>query len=146
MREHNESMSTDPIRESRRITAEVIRDVARTSGRSITISGQEVPAHKLLGDATLVGALLKIGLFSVGAQPFSDMRLESFGGRTAGTPMPTVPTAMIAMSFGYALKVGGKSKEEIVLWARRIEKRLGSIPLDPVLMSEIASLAAEEES
>lgn len=136
----------DQVRESRRVTALVIRDMAQRDPVRIAVSGRLIPVADLLGDPQVVGALLKIGLFSIGAQTFSDMRMESFGGRTEAQPMESVPAGLIGMAFSYALRVtkDGADKSDVRRHAKRIEKVFGPVPLDPILMSEIAALAREE--
>lgn len=137
----------DPVRESRRIAAEVVLEVVGKSDAVIHLDGRPVPVTALMTDQQIVSALMKIGLFSVGAQSFSDMRKASFGGRTAAPPMESVPVALITMAFSYAVKVIGKeaTKETVRRDAARIERAFGAIPLDPMLMSEIATAAARQE-
>lgn len=136
----------DQVRESRRVTALVIRDMATRDPIRIMVGGKPFPVPDLLGDPQVIGALLKIGLFSIGAQSFSDMRLDGFGGRTQAEPMENVPAALIGMAFSYALKSTKDETDKVELRkrARRIEKVFGPVPLDPILMSEIAALATKE--
>lgn len=134
----------DEIRQSRRMTASIMLELAEKNNVNISFDGHSVPARTWMSDSQLVGALLKIGLFSVGAQSFSDMKLASFGGRTAGTAMPAIPVAMVALSFHYALRVCDKDKAAIMKHARRIERAFGPVNMDPILMSEIASLMNEK--
>lgn len=134
----------DQVRESRRVTARVISDMARRSSARIRIGERSFRIHELLDDPQLVGALLKIGLFSIGAQSFSDMKMEGFGGRTEPDPMIGIPAGLIGLAFCYALRVtgDGADKDDVRRQAKRIEKVFGPVPLDPILMSEIAALAA----
>lgn len=136
---------SDAARESRRLTAEVLLDVAKTKNKRITIGDGQSMLVNLFDDEALIGSLLKIALFSVGAQGFSDMTQASAGPRAKGAPLDVIPTGMIALSFGYAIQVTPEEKTEILKHARRLERRFGPIPLDPHLMSEIASLAREQE-
>lgn len=123
----------------------MIVEMANASQKTIRVNGTPLLVGQLLQDAQLIGALLKIGLFSVGAQSFSDMRMESFGGRTEAAPMKSVPVAMIGLAFSYALKVSPEKKEDILKESRRLEYHFGPIPLDSILMSELASLTQSKD-
>lgn len=146
MTQPTKNTDSDPVKESRRIAARVMIDMASQNGRTVSIEGKEIPIVKLMHDSQLIGAFLKIGLFSAGAQSFSDMRMQSFGGRTEAQPMESVPVSMIGFAFLYALQVSPKRKEDILKEARRIEHYFGPVPLDSILMSELASLTRAEEN
>lgn len=139
---------TDEIRNSRKVAALIIRDMAARDNINIFVSGQSIPILQLLDDSVLMSSLLKIGLFSIGAQSFSDMSGESFGGRTKAEPMLHIPSAMVGIAFSYALRAmpSEPSKEHIRAESDRIEKVFGRVPLDPILMSEIAAMAREENN
>ncbi len=143
----NSAEFEDPVRESRRVAAKVLMEVVRKSEAVLHLEGHPVPIHRLMGDQQVVAALMKIGLFSVGAQSFADMRMESFGGRTAAPPMASVPVSLIAMAFNYAMKVVGPeaTKDSLRKDAAKIERAFGAISLDPILMSEISALATQQE-
>lgn len=137
----------DDVRKDRKVVAMLLLDTARNISTSVMIGEKKLLLPQLMGDQQLMAALLKIGLFSAGAQSFSAFTLTDYGPRIQGDPMLHTPAGMIAMAFAYAARCfDGRSKKEIVSHSRRIEKKFGQVPLDPILMGEISSLAQEKEA
>lgn len=141
-------LNDDDVRFSRSIAAKAIMDIVRSRGNVILIGNERYPLIKMMDDQKLVISLMKMSMFFVGAQSFSDMTQQSFGGRTAPRPMKNIPVGMVGLAFDYTLKVMGKevAKNDVIKQAVRIEKRFGKVPVDPILMSEISALAKEENA